>query len=1139
MKSAFGKEFLRTIRHSIGRFVAILLIVSLGAGFYASLRATAPDMRQTMDQYMDEYRMMDLRVISTLGLTEADVDAVRDVDGVADVMPAHFLDAITEMNGSDQVVRVHSLPENTDADASGYLNQVKLVEGRMPEAENECLMMAGKRKNSEMFLGERVVLQDVDSDQLKNTEYIVVGLIESAYYISFQLGSSDIGDGTLNFYMYIPNSNFTTDYYEELFISVENADGVNAFSDDYDQIVQKVEKRLEKLSIGQLDIRRTELAGDAEAQLEQAKQDYETGKAETEQALSDAEQKLNDGAAELEQRRQQWTDAMQQVAEGKEKLTETEQQIAEGWAAYQSGIKQLEQARTEYEAGVLEYNQGKMQAESKLQDAQAQLLAGKAQLLLKQQLLKQVQKTETTAAQSVESLQTQLSDLREQEAAETDPASKRLLQTTIALREQELQTAQDTLNSIQQQERDLQTEISELNATVSSGDAELTAQRAQIETQLMLAEQKLNAAYSAITANETKLAETKTQLETGEQELAEQSAKLTQTEAELEAAQNQLTEAETELSNGRVELDTQRAEAEAQLAEAEQKITDGEARLESLKHAVWYVLDRHANVGFASFEGDCNRMNSLSKVFPVIFFAVAILVALTTMTRMVEEERSLIGTYSALGYSRKRIMSKYLLYAAIATVGGCILGILVLQKVLPVIIWNCYRILYTGPSIAAPYRLKFALIGTAVSIICVLGAAYFVCRSSVAECPARLLQPKVPKAGKRILLERIPFIWKRLKFNQKVTARNIFRYKKRLIMTVAGIAGCTGLLLTGFGIKNSVSSLVPNQYGELYQYDIQMTTEEKTLSDETMLLFSRSPEIQSVLRLYQTAQDLTRNGHTMTANIVVPENTELFPEFIQLRSRVTHDPVEFQADSVIVTEKLASRLDLSVGDTLTLQNSDGTPVEFTITGITENYIMHYIYIAPELYRQKLGEIEVFNHIDLICDPDMNVDYAELCAKLSSQPDIRTATSMSASSKNFDSMISSLNYIVLVIIICAGLLAFIVLYNLTNINISERQREIATIKVLGFHKMETAMYIYRETILLTLLGCIFGLGFGVILHSFVIQTVEVDMVMFGRTIEPLSFLISAALTFAFSFLVNVVMYRKLTGISMVESLKSVD
>lgn len=1139
MKNAFGTELRRTVRHSMGRFVAILLIVALGAGFYAGLRATAPDMRMTMDRYMDEYRMMDLRVVSTMGLTDADVAAVRDVAGVDGVMPAHFLDAMIEVNGTDSVVRVHSLPGNTSDNDKNYLNRVKLAEGRMPQADNECLMTAGKLKNGGTFLGEQITLQSVADGKLKNTEYTVVGLIDSAYYISFQMGSTDIGSGTLSFFMYIPESNFQEDYYTELFVSVAGAAEENTFTDAYDAVVGKVQKRLEKIANGRLDVRRAELSGDAEAQLAQARRDYESGKAESDKALADAEQQLTDGAAELETRRQQWTDAQTQIADGKTKIAESRQQIADGWAAYRDGTAQLAQARAEYEAGVLAYNQAKAQADNALDNAQAQLTAGKIQLTLKQAALKEVQKLQADAAANVQTKESELAELRALEAAETDPAAKKLYQAQITLKEQELNTAQKTLTAVQEKQQTLQTETAELAQTIAAGEAELVAQRGQINAQLMLTEQKLQTAYSTITANEQKLADSKTQLESGETELAEQSAKLTASEAELADGKAQLDDAEAELADGRAQLEAQRAEVAQQLADAEQKIKDGEAQLESLKNAVWYVLDRHTNVGFASFEGDCGRMDALSKVFPMIFFAVAILVALTTMTRMVEEERSLIGTYRALGYSKRKILSKYLIYAGSATIGGCVPGILVLQKALPIIIWNCYRILYTGPGAYAPYNLKFALVGTAASLILVLGAAFLVCRSSVAECPAQLLQPKAPKAGKRILLERIPLIWNRLNFIQKVTARNIFRYKKRLIMTVVGIAGCTGLLLTGFGIKDSVSSLLPNQYEDLYQYDVQLTTDQAALSDETQRLLDDSPEIASVLRLYQTAQDLTGNGHTMSASIVVPEDTEKFPDFVRLRTRVGHKPVEFGADSVIVTEKLASRLGLHIGDDVTIQKPDGTPATLTITGITENYLMHYIYIAPELYRAKIGDPAVFNEIQLICDPDMEVDTDALCKTLSAQADIRTATSVRAYSGQFESMISSLNYVVLVIIVCAGLLAFVVLYNLTNINISERQREIATIKVLGFYKMETAMYIYRETILLTLLGCLFGLGFGVILHIFVIQTVEVDLVMFGRTIAPLSYGIAAALTFVFSFLVNVVMYRKLTGISMVESLKSVD
>ena len=1136
--SAFTKELLRTIRKSKGRFIAIVLIVALGAGFYAGLRTTAPDMRRTMDRYMDDQHMMDIRILSTIGLAKRDVDAVRAVKGVQQVMAADYLDTEITMDGQEVVMRVHSLPADTTNENGDYLNRVKLTDGRMPENADECVVMKGKLRSADSALGSRIRLGKEADGVLQNREFTVVGLIETPMYMSYQLGSTDIGNGTLSDFMYIPQENFTQDYYTEIYVTVAGASALSSFSDEYDSSVKAVVKKLEAIADAQLELRRSDLTGDAEAQLEQAKKDYETGKQQAETELSQAEQKLNDVEKEINGKKQTLADAEQQVSDGAAQLESGRKQLSEGRDACTKGEAQLTQAQKDYEAGMLEFQTAKAQAESALSDAQTKLYAGKASLLLKQQELSAAQKLLEQQQSTLAAQQQELADLNAKLNSTTEPAAQQLLQAAILLKQQEINATQRIIQTQQAQVFTLTGEISSLQQQLTDGEAELLTQRAQAETQLKLAEQKLDTAYQQITANRQKLAETRTQLDEAEQQLTEKSAELALAQQQLADGKVQLADGETQLQSGRAELEAQRARVQQELADAQQKITDGENQLAAVQNASWYVLDRHANVGFASFESDCQRMDSLSKVFPLIFFMVAALVALTTMTRMVEEERSLIGTYCALGYSKSKIMSKYLIYAAAATLGGCALGLLALQKALPVIVWNSYRILYSGPSVIAPYSLKFSLIGTLAACACTLGATVSVCRASVSEYPALLLLPKAPKAGKRILLERIPFVWKHLNFINKVTARNIFRYKKRLIMTVVGIAGCTGLLLTGFGIKDSISTLVTNQYREIYRYDIQLTTTEG-LSDATRQLLRDMPELEETLGMYKTAQDISGSGRTMSAYIMVPESTDSFADFINLRDRRTHKAIAFNTDSVVVTEKLAERLGLSVGGTVTIQKPDCSPVELTVTGITENYIMHYIYIAPELYRSSVGEPGKSNLLGVICAPDAKADADAISRTLTAQPDLDTAISLAKYGSQFDTMISSLNYIILVIIVCAGLLAFVVLYNLTNINISEREREIATIKVLGFYKIETAMYIYRETILLTLLGCLFGLGFGVVLHSFVIRTVEVDMVMFGRVIQPLSYLWAALITFAFSALVNLVMYRKLTGVSMVESLKSVD
>lgn len=1136
MKSAFRKDVLCTIKKSMGRFVAIIGIVMLGAGFYAGLRVTAPDMRQTIDHYMDDYRMMDIHVVSSLGLTDADAEAVRKVEGVKNVMPAHFLDAPVTVNEQDSVIRVHSLPEQAEESNDSYLNRVEIKAGRLPQAANECVMMKNAFGGEEM-IGKTVTLRNVDEDILTEQTYTVVGLIETPYYVSHQLGSTSMGNGTLNGYLYIPESNFKTDFYTELYVEVEGAAKLSAFSDAYDELVNRVQERIESISGKQLEVRRDEVLGDAAEQLEQAKKEFEDGKAEAETKFAEAEQELDDAEAEIAAQRAALQAAKKQIEEGKITIETARAELAAGRTALELGKKQLEEGRKAYEEGLLAFNTGKAEMESAFEEAETQLTLGKAQLLLQQMQMSQALTEKENADALVAQKKTQLAEL-EAQLKEADEATAALLQAAVLIRRQELETAQQTAKSAQSKYDTAQTEYNTLSAQITAGEKELNAQKVKAETELQLAERKLDDTYAMLAANEAKVLESEQELLAGEQQLTLQAKTLEETEQQIKDGEQELLDAEKEVENGRAELAEKRAESEQQLADAEQEIADAEAQIGEAENASWYVLDRHSNVGFVNFEGDCNRMDSLSTTLPLIFFMVAALVALTTMTRMVEEERTLIGTYCALGYNRRSIAAKYLIYAGTATLTGSLIGILMMQKLLPMIIWACYQILYHGPAIETPYSLKFSLIGTVVSCACTVGAAFLVCRRSVQERPARLLQPRAPRAGKRILLERVPFVWERLSFLGKITARNIFRYKKRLFMTVVGIAGCTGLLVTGFGIRDSVSQLISNQFEDLYQFHIQ-TTIEGELPEETLAFIDGRSEIKDMLYVYKTAQDITDNDHTVSAYILVPESNTKFAEFVKLQDRNTKETVEFGKNAVVVTEKLAKLLDLSVGDKVKIEKPDGTPAALTVTGITEHYMMHYIYVAPDVYRRLVGEPGAWNELDMIGDPNAEVDYGALCDELLTQEGINTAISTVGLGSQLDTMINSLNYVVLVVIVCAGLLAFIVLYNLTNINISERQREIATVRVLGFRNLETAMYIYREAIILTLLGALGGLLFGTVLHNYVITTIEVDMVMFSRSVQPLSYVWAMLITGVFSFIVNLVMYRKIIGVSMVESLKSVD
>lgn len=1351
---AFHKDVLRAVTHSWSRFLALFVIVALGAGFYSGLRTTAPNMRATADAYYDDTRFFDVRLVSTFGFTDDDVEAIRATEGVESVMAGYSADLLVRMGEKDVVTRLHSLPSDLSEDNEEYLNRPTLKEGRMPENPGECVVSVGGADDATgLAIGDTVTIEDTDGslgDTLARSEFTVVGFVESSYYLSMSLGTSTVGSGTLGRYLYVLEDDFSQEYYTDLYLSVEGSRELDTFSSAYEELVQPVLDSLEDLAGVRAEIRYGEIRDEAEETLADAEQTYEEEKAKAEkelddayqelldgeQELEDAEQELLDGEQELEDAKRELEDARTELADGRQELLDGQaeyedgvRQLKEGKADYEDGVRQLEEAKDEWSDGWSEYltglneyehnaslvEQQKEEAYEQFADARKQIQDGQKELEEARKLLaeqkgsyesakqflsgveqviavKEAQggggeegdggeeggdggdqairddadaqeflassgdassasggtvtalgsmtiASDAEAAQFLQYLSGLGTDVQAISAAlgqlddaglsyfhgylegviagTSDETQKQQLTALLAMVEQaqgsggdpdpgdsltedeipafleklagmsESEAAQvllgldldslyllrDYLESAVRQYEDGKSQISQANWQLTEAkreyeeqkkevddafaeaDAQLADAKAQLDDakqqlddgwqEILDGEQELADAKAEIEENEQKLLDAKTEIEEGWQELLDGEAEIADGEQQIAENEQKLIDGRADLEEGRQELDDGwqeyedgRQEAEQELADGRQEIMDGRDELASLERPEWYVLGRGTNVGYASFEGDCDRMESLSTVFPTMFFLVAALVALTTMTRMVDEERGVIGAYKALGYGRLRIASKYLIYAAVPSVLGSLFGIVLGNQTLPRICWSAYLMMYRGPDLLVVHQPVFNTIGCVASAACTLGATAFACRSELRETPASLLQPKAPKAGKRIFLEYIRPLWKRLKFTQKVTCRNLFLYKRRLFMTIVGIAGATGLLLTGFGIKDSVSGIVEKQYSEIYLYDTIVSLKDNEVSDGAREILD-GDSFDGWMTVMKKSTDLMAGDASYSGYVLVPENAEDLGTYINLRDRKTGESVEFTEGSVLVTEKLAGLLGVDVGGTITIENESGRRVDFTVTGIVENYVYHYLYISPELYESEMNEPFEPSEIDAVCVETDGEAREAIAAQLQEQEGVATAGFTEDTRASFDDLVESLNSIILVIIFCAGALAFVVLYNLTNINVTERQRELATIKVLGFRDGEVAGYIYRETSLLTILGCAVGLAFGVLMHSFVIQTVEVDMVMFGRTVEPLSFVYSALLTLLFAVIVDLVMYPKLKKIDMVESLKSVD
>lgn len=898
MASAFNKEVFRSIKGSLARFVAIALIVALGAGFYAGLRMTSPDMKLAADIFYDATELYDIRILSTLGITDEDIEALDALDEVESVMPAYQTDVVTLINGEQYTVRIHSLDSEAAAasdtgdgvhalsDDDSYLNRPILVEGGWPTKPGECVLSAYRVMDTPVQVGDTVEiiegLQEVD-DVLKTETYTVSGLVNSAYYSSpANLGYTSLGSGYQQQYMYVPTDDFVEDLpYTEAFVTVKGAAEETAASDSYAQIVSSAQEAIETLSVSREEARYTQVKEEAQEEYDKASAELEAGKAEYEENLS---------------------------------------------------------------------------------------------------------------------------------------------------------------------------------------------------------------AYG--------------------------------------------------ISN---------AEAEEEFAQAEAELADVREEIDSIAYPTWYVMDRTKNIGAESFQSDAGRINRISQVFPFLFFLVAALVALTTMTRMVDEERMLIGTYKALGYGKARIASKYLIYAVLASGLGSVVGIMALSQVLPTVIFRAYAIVYSipeGPTpIDVPLAALSAAIGVGVTLIATAGAA----AATLREKPASLMLPRAPKPGKRILLERITPLWKRVSFSWKVTLRNIFRYKRRFFMTVIGIAGCTALLLTGLGLSDAINDIISKQFYDIYGYNAVISVDDDISpenQDKVDDIIESGPVYGSTSVHESSLTTSDERGKEYSARFIVPRNIDDFSNFIDIRERKTQMPLPLSDDSLIICEKLANELNVAVGDTLSFSEIDemgnaiGATYDFTVGGICENYVGIYVYASSAYYEKVTGEDILF----ATTLADVSTDSAErkeLSNSLLAIDGVKTVGYNDEAIESYRSALKSVDSIVVVLVVAAAVLAFVVLYNLTNINITERQREIATLKVLGFVPREVDAYIFRETILLTVIGALVGLVLGIFMENYVVITTEVDEVMFGREIHALSFVIAFLVTLIFSLFIAFAMRRKLTAINMVESLKSVE
>lgn len=902
MRKAVFKDFIRNIKGSLGRFFAIMAIVAIGVAFFAGVTASSGDMKHSSDSYYDEYNMNDIRILSSIGFTSQDIEAVSKVYGVKAVYKTNTHDVLVDYDGRENVAHISGVPVGKASDDDSYINQLRIKEGRLPQNDKECVVKYEDTRKS-MQVGDVISFksgtEDDINDTFKDTEYTVVGIVYTPCYVSYDLGSSGIGNGHINYCIYVGDDEFKNNYYTECYAVIDGANDMDTYSDEYKKLIDKYADDIKAISKERLDIRKQTVIDE-----------YTRAKADKKEELLETIKK------------------------------NVEDSITEQYQAYYPGM-----------------------------------------------------------------------------------------------------------------------DVSSMIAPY------------------------VNTAYEKAVAQ---------------------------------------------------------FDFDAVNAEYDKKMNETLADSDSWE---WYVLTRESSYSFRDYESSANRMKAIATVFPLFFIIVAGLVCLTTMTRMVEEERGLIGTYKALGYGKATIALKYVIYAFLASLTGAVIGCAAGLRLFPYIIYESWNIIYQMPAIKYASHTILSVVAVASLILVTLIATLYSCYNELSEVPSALMRPKAPKNGKKILLEHT-FIWKHLSFTKKVTMRNIFLYKKRFFMTVIGIAGCGALITAGFGIKDSVQSIIDNQYGQIIHYDNILVFNKNADSDARNNLsdkISSDEYYKSSLMDYAYTAEVKIPGSAddYSTEITVVNDTSAYMDYVTFRTRRSKKTIELDDSGVIISEKLAKDLNVKEGDNVLIHDEDNKQATVKVSGVMEMYINNYIFMTSEYYSQVFGYTPDNNRILGILTSDGEDIQSVIGDRYLTDNNVKSLTFVKANITRFENMIQSLDLVTWVLIISAGMLAFVVLYNLTNVNISERIREIATIKVLGFYDREVGEYVYRENIILTLIGGVFGLLLGMALHAYIMTTIELDGVMFGTKINISSFLISYGITILFSLLINIFMYPSLKKIPMVESLKSVE
>ncbi len=1111
-KKATRRDFYMEIRRSPGRFFSILFIVALGVAFFSGIRASEPDMRITGDSYFDAAKLMDIKALSTYGVTKEDVKAFEDLPEVEQAEGAYSADFLYDLKEEQHVLHVMGIQKE--------MNRLAVTRGRLPVSVGECLA----DDESGYRVGDVITLKsgtdDPVSETLRTDTLEIVGLGNSPCYLSYGRGSTAIGTGSVDAFLAVPKETFDMDVYTEVYLQVKGARKLLSFTDAYEEKIENALDAAELLADVRGAIRKQEIVDEANEKLEEAREELADGKAKVKRELKDAKEKIADAEKKLKSAKKELKDGRKKIKDAKKTLKSKQKQLDNAKEKYKSGKKDLKKGKKEYEKGLKKYKKDKPAAQKKIKEGRSQAAALKA-------VISEDEKTYGALTAQIDKLTEEIENLENAGGGNEGSA-----ETIAGMKAQ--------LEKLKMQAAGLQQKIAGQKQAYAAADTELDKAQGQLDA----AKKKLDKAKKQLMKGEKELKKAAKQIKSGQKKIDEGWKELKKQEKKLTDGEEEIASNEVKLADAKEDYKEGREEAKKEIKDGEQNIADAEQDIADIKDPKWYVYDRSTLVEYNGFGENAERLGAIGRVFPVLFFLVAALISLTSMTRMVEEQRTSIGTMKALGYGKFQVALKYLGYAFLATVGGSIIGVLIGEKILPYIIVYAYGILYRHqPEILVPYDWKYAAMASGGAVFCTMAATFLACYHELEAQPAVLMRPPAPKNGRRVFLERVGILWRHLSFTWKSTIRNLMRYKKRFFMTIFGIGGCMALMLVGFGLKDSCYEIAEIQYAEIQLYHGSLYLNEDITEKQRREIedaFGSEGEVTRHIDADMQNITLVNGKKERSAYACVLNPKEEVPKFVDFHNRRTKESYVLTDGGAIVSEKTAKLLEVKEGDSVWIKDEENGNKEVKIDHICENYMGHYIYLTPAYYEQVYGEAPEYNSVVFsVKDAGDVAQLEKIGQRLLENDGVLSVGYTHDIEKQLDDMLGSLNLVIVVLIISAGMLAFVVLYNLNTVNIAERKRELATLKVLGFYDQEVGAYVYRENIILTFIGALVGVGLGRILHLFIIETVEVDNAMFGRNINMPSFIYSLLLTVAFSMMINGVMYFKLKKIDMVESLKSIE